>query len=81
MVSCRGKDKPLKQKLLMNDHLFSKVRMARTIAGFQIWFEGSSIVVAMVQSEREARSIFNKLRRMGMVLDVKNRLHGFQAAA
>lgn len=63
----------------MSDHLFSKVRMARTMSGFQVWFEGHNLVVAMVQTEREARAIFNKIRRMGMVLDVKNKLHGFAA--
>lgn len=64
----------------MSEHVFSEVRMARTINGWQVWVEGTQHCLAMVQSEREAKSIVTKLKSLGAKLDWSNRMRGFASA-
>lgn len=65
----------------MSEHLFSKVRMARVLTGWQVWIDGTGYCLALVQSEKEARKIVSKLQSLGSTLDWGNRMRGFTAAA
>lgn len=53
----------------MKEHVFSRVMMARTLDGYQVWIDGSSMLIAMVETEREARMIVRKMKGIGTMLE------------
>lgn len=64
----------------MSEHVFSAVRVARTIDGWQVWIEGSALALAVTRTEREARSVASRLRSIGARLDWGNRIRSMASA-
>lgn len=64
MVSC----------MHMTLHILSKIRVAETLDGWQVWFEGCPEPVALTDNAQEAEAIAAKIRRIGRGLDFSNRL-------